>query len=96
MAVDNLVEKHLEKEDQDIASKWRDDDKENNVQGKAFTYPFRKNFDPTEHCISRNFRVFYFREFRELNLKRENKNSRNIFPSFISERKVCTTSDMQV
>ena len=34
MAVDNLVEKHLEKEDQDIASKWRDDDKENNVQGK--------------------------------------------------------------
>ena len=41
-------------------------------------------------------RGFYFREFRELNLKRENKNSRNIFPSFINERKVCTTNDTQV
>ena len=45
-------------------------------------------------CIlySRNFRgVFIFREFRKLIPKRENKNSRNIFPSFINERKVCTT-----
>ena len=41
-------------------------------------------------------RGFYFREFRELNLKRENKNSRNIFPSFINEWKVCTTKDTQV
>ena len=38
-------------------------------------------------------RGFYFREFRELNPKRENKNSRNIFPSFINERKVCITNN---
>ena len=50
-----------------------------------------------EYCISRNFRGFFiFREFRELNLKRENKNSRNIFPSFINEQKVCTTNDTRV
>ena len=39
-------------------------------------------------------RGFYFRKFREFsfarNLKRKNKNSQNIFPSFINERKVCT------
>ena len=57
-----------------------------------------KSWQPCHtYCISRNFRIFfYFREFRELNLKRENKNSRNIFPSFINEQKVCTTNDTQV
>ena len=39
---------------------------------------------------------FYFCEFRELNHKGENKYSQNIFPSFISEQKVCTTNDTQV
>ena len=47
-------------------------------------------------CKYKFSQSFYFHEFRELNLKRENKNWRNIFPSFINERKVCTTNDTQV
>ena len=39
---------------------------------------------------------FIFCKFRELNHKRKNKNSQNIFPSFINEWKVCTTNDTQV
>ena len=58
---------------------------------------FSLKYEIANYCISRNFRGFFiFREFRELNLKRENKNSRNIFPSFINERKVCTINDTQV
>ena len=49
------------------------------------------------YCISKKFlQGFYFCEFRELNLKRENRNSPNMFPSFINERKVCTTNDTQI
>ena len=53
------------------------------------------HYSPMNYCISRNLR-WVFREFRELNLKGENKNSRNIFPSSTNERKVCTTNDTQV